>query len=40
LVGAVDAFGTVFFPQAAGVLVYVTMAAVLLLKPEGLFRHA
>jgi len=40
LVGAVDAFGAVFFPQAAGVLVYVVMAAVLLLKPEGLFRHA
>jgi branched-chain amino acid transport system permease protein len=40
LVGAVDAFGTVFFPQAAGALVYVMMAAVLLFKPEGLFRHA
>jgi branched-chain amino acid transport system permease protein len=40
LVGAVDTFGKVLFPQAAGVLVYVVMAAVLLWKPEGLFRHA
>jgi len=39
LVGAVDTFGKVFFQQAAGVLVYVLMAAVLLLRPEGLFRH-
>ena len=39
LVGAVDTFGNVFFQQAAGVLVYVLMAAVLLLRPEGLFRH-
>jgi branched-chain amino acid transport system permease protein len=39
LVGAVDTFGKVFFQQAAGVLVYVLMAAVLLWRPEGLFRH-
>ena len=39
LVGAVDTFGKVFFPQAAGVLVYVLMAAVLLWRPEGLFRE-
>ena len=38
LVGAVDTFGKVFFPHAAGVLVYVLMALVLLWKPEGLFR--
>jgi len=38
LVGAVDTFGKVFFPQAAGVLVYVLMAVVLLWRPEGLFR--
>ena len=38
LVGAVDTFGKVFFPQAAGVLVYVLMAAVLLWRPEGLFK--
>jgi len=38
LVGAVDTFGKVFFPQAAGVLVYVLMAVVLLWRPEGLFK--
>ena len=38
LVGAVDTFGKVFFPQAAGVLVYVLMALVLLWRPEGLFK--
>jgi branched-chain amino acid transport system permease protein len=37
-VGAVDTFGKVFFPHAAGVLVYVLMALVLLWKPEGLFK--
>ena len=40
LVGFVDTFGKVFFPQAAGVLVYLLMAAVLLWRPEGLFRQA
>jgi branched-chain amino acid transport system permease protein len=40
LVGFVDTFGTVFFPQAAGVLVYVLMAIILLWRPEGLFRTA
>ena len=38
LVGAVDTFGKVFFPHAAGVLVYVLMALVLLWRPEGLVR--
>ena len=38
LVGAVDTFGKVFFPQAAGVLVYVLMAVVRLWRPEGLFK--
>jgi branched-chain amino acid transport system permease protein len=38
LVGLVDTFGKVFFPEAAGVLVYVLMAVILLWKPEGLFR--
>lgn len=38
LVGLVDTFGNVFFPQAAGVLVYVLMALVLLWKPDGLFK--
>jgi branched-chain amino acid transport system permease protein len=40
LVGIVDTFGKVLFPQAAGVLVYVLMALVLLWKPDGLFKTA
>jgi len=38
LIGLVDTFGTVVFPQAAGVLVYVMMALILLWKPDGLFK--
>jgi branched-chain amino acid transport system permease protein len=38
LIGVVDTFGKVIFPQAAGVLVYVMMALILLWKPDGLFR--
>lgn len=38
LVGVVDTFGKVLFPAVAGMLVYLLMAAVLLWKPEGLFR--
>jgi branched-chain amino acid transport system permease protein len=38
LVGLVDTFGKVLLPQLAGMLVYMLMAAVLLWKPEGLFR--
>jgi len=38
LVGAVDTFGKVLLPQAAGVLVYVFMALILLWKPQGLFK--
>jgi branched-chain amino acid transport system permease protein len=38
LVGLVDTFGKVLFPQVAGMLVYVLMAIVLLFKPEGLFK--
>jgi branched-chain amino acid transport system permease protein len=38
LVGVVDTFGKVLFPAAAGLSVYVLMAAVLLWKPEGLFK--
>ena len=38
LIGVVDTFGRVFLPQAAGVTVYLIMAAVLLWRPEGLFR--
>ncbi|MBL8349368.1 MAG: branched-chain amino acid ABC transporter permease [Burkholderiaceae bacterium] len=38
LIGIVDTFGKVVFPQAAGVLVYVLMALILLWKPSGLFK--
>jgi branched-chain amino acid transport system permease protein len=38
LIGFVDTFGKVLLPQAAGVLVYVLMAAILLCKPDGLFK--
>jgi branched-chain amino acid transport system permease protein len=40
LIGFVDTFGKVVFPQAAGVLVYVMMALILLWKPAGLFKAA
>jgi branched-chain amino acid transport system permease protein len=39
LVGLVDTFGKVLLPSVAGMLVYVLMAAVLLWKPEGLFKQ-
>jgi branched-chain amino acid transport system permease protein len=38
LIGVVDTFGKVVFPQAAGVLVYLLMALILLWKPDGLFK--
>jgi branched-chain amino acid transport system permease protein len=38
LIGLVDTFGKVLLPQAAGVLVYVLMAVILLWKPDGLFK--
>jgi branched-chain amino acid transport system permease protein len=39
LVGLVDTFGKVLVPQVAGMLVYMLMAAVLLWKPQGLFKQ-
>jgi branched-chain amino acid transport system permease protein len=39
LVGLVDTFGKVLLPSISGMLVYVLMAAVLLWKPEGLFKQ-
>lgn len=39
LVGFVETFGQVFFPQVAGMLVYLLMALILLFKPEGLFHQ-
>jgi branched-chain amino acid transport system permease protein len=40
LIGFVDTFGKVLLPSAAGVLVYVLMALILLWKPDGLFKAA
>ena len=40
LIGVVDTFGKVLVPQAAGVLIYLLMAVVLLARPEGLFKRA
>jgi branched-chain amino acid transport system permease protein len=39
LVGLVDTFGKVLLPAVSGMLVYMLMAAVLLYKPEGLFKQ-
>jgi branched-chain amino acid transport system permease protein len=39
LVGLVDTFGKVLLPHLAGMLVYMLMAAVLLWKPQGLFKQ-
>jgi len=39
LVGLVDTFGKVLLPSMASMLVYMLMAAVLLWKPEGLFKQ-
>ncbi len=39
LVGLVDTFGKVLLPAMSGMLVYMLMAAVLLWKPEGLFKQ-
>jgi branched-chain amino acid transport system permease protein len=38
LIGVVDTFGKVLVPQAAGVLVYVMMALILIWRPDGLFK--
>jgi branched-chain amino acid transport system permease protein len=40
LIGLADTFGRVLVPQAAGVTVYLMMAAILLWRPEGLFKRA
>lgn len=37
LLGFIDTFGKVYFPGFAGILIYVFMAVILLIKPEGLF---
>ena len=40
LIGLADTFGKVLIPEAAGVTVYLLMAAILLWRPEGLFKRA
>jgi branched-chain amino acid transport system permease protein len=40
LIGLADAFGKVFLPQFASVIVYAMMAAVLIMRPGGLFGRA
>jgi branched-chain amino acid transport system permease protein len=40
LIGLADTLGGVLVPQAAGVMVYLLMAVILLWRPEGLFRRA
>jgi branched-chain amino acid transport system permease protein len=37
LVGLVTALTTQFYPPAAGIAMYVLMAAILLVRPRGLF---
>jgi branched-chain amino acid transport system permease protein len=38
LLGLVDAFGKQFFPSYAAFVVYIAMIAVLIVRPQGLFR--
>jgi branched-chain amino acid transport system permease protein len=38
LIGAADTFGKILVPQVAGMTVYLLMAAVLLWRPQGLFK--
>ncbi len=39
LIGFVDTFGKVLWPEGAGALVYLLMVLVLLFKPQGLFKQ-
>ena len=38
LIGLAETFGQVLVPEVAGMIVYLLMAAVLVWRPEGLFR--
>jgi branched-chain amino acid transport system permease protein len=40
LLGLVDAFGKQFIPDYAAFVVYAAMLAVLIVRPQGLFRSA
>ncbi len=39
LIATAETFGSVFFPNVAGMLTYIIMAMVLLWRPEGLFKQ-
>jgi len=39
VIGLADTFGKVLIPEFAGLVVYLVMAAVLLWRPEGIFRR-
>jgi branched-chain amino acid transport system permease protein len=39
LIGIVDTFGQVLLPEISGMIVYLLMAAVLVFRPEGLFKR-
>ena len=39
-IGIADAFGKVFLPSLAGAIVYALMAAVLVVRPTGLFGRS
>lgn len=40
IIGFADTFGKVIFPELSGMVVYLIMAAVLLWRPEGIFKRA
>jgi branched-chain amino acid transport system permease protein len=39
LVGVVDTFASVLVPDVASMIVYILMALILLIKPQGLFSN-
>jgi branched-chain amino acid transport system permease protein len=39
LIGLTETFGQVFLPELAGAMVYILMSAVLVFRPEGLFKR-
>jgi len=39
LIGLADTFGKILVPEAAGITVYLLMAAILLWRPEGMFKR-
>ncbi|MDO6750086.1 hypothetical protein, partial [Gilvimarinus sp. 1_MG-2023] len=39
MVGIVDTFASVLFPAVSSMVVYILMAVILLIKPQGLFSN-